>query len=408
MAGIDTSIYGQLQPASAPPNALLQLGQIAQLRNYQAQADAQQRALAQDERARGVLASPEFQSADVTGRANMLYKAGAPELAGKVTTTMAAANKDNREAAKTDYEIALKRFDATSGALMQASQNPGAAPQIMQGLIDQKLIEPDYAQKILQGAQSAANPAEFFATGAKAAISAKEQAAQQIQQQGQAVTMRGQDMTAQTAAAGQAVTMRGQNMTDARAQDANKIADNNKLSTGTTSLRKEFQDLPEVKNYVQALPAFEAIKDAASRNTPMSDINLVYGVAKLYDPTSVVREGEYATVANAPAIPERIKGWASYLAGGGKLTDETKRQILEEANGRMATFQTALEGKRNQYKDIAERSGVDPTLVLDQGYKPPTNRGSGAPAGKTAAPMERKTIGGVTYEKDSKGWYKVQ
>jgi hypothetical protein len=131
-----------------------------------------------------------------------------------------------------------------------------------------------------------------------------------------------------------------------------------------TSLRKEFEGLPEIKNYKQAYPAFAAIKDAAQRNTTQSDINIVYGLAKLYDPTSVVREGEYATVANSPNIPERIKGYAQYLQGGGKLSPETKKQIMAEAEGRIGTYKTEADKARMSYEGIAKQRGMKPEAVF--------------------------------------------
>lgn len=129
-------------------------------------------------------------------------------------------------------------------------------------------------------------------------------------------------------------------------------------------LRKEFEGLPEVKNYKQAYPAYAAIKDAASRNTTQSDINIVYGLAKLYDPTSVVREGEYATVANSPNIPEKVKGYAQYLAGGGRLSPETKKQILAEAEGRIGTYSAEAKKAKGSYEGIATKRGMDPASVF--------------------------------------------
>lgn len=161
--------------------------------------------------------------------------------------------------------------------------------------------------------------------------------------------------------------LREQNMI---AREANQIAQGQKVATNSTALRKEFDDLPEVKNYKQALPAYSAIVDAAKRNTPQADINLVYGIAKLYDPTSVVREGEYNTVANSPNIPDRIKGYAQYLTNGGKLTPQVKKQILDEATGRIGSYENEYVATRNNYTDIAARSGADPSLLFPSGFKP--------------------------------------
>jgi hypothetical protein len=151
-------------------------------------------------------------------------------------------------------------------------------------------------------------------------------------------------------------------------------------------LRQEFEGLPEVKNYKQAFPAYAAIKDAAGRNTTQSDINIVYGLAKLYDPNSVVREGEYATVANSPNIPEKVKGWAQYLAGGGKLSADTKAKILEEAKGRIGTYETEARKARGSYEGIARKRGMDPSSVFaDMGNL--TQGGGGGPVDIGSLPL---------------------
>lgn len=159
----------------------------------------------------------------------------------------------------------------------------------------------------------------------------------------------------------------------AATRDAAKIGKQYETEQG---LRKEFEALPEVKKYKSAVPAFKGIEDAVKRNTPQSDINIVYGIAKLYDPESVVREGEYATVANSPNIPERVKGYAQYLAGGGRLTQKVKDEILAEARSRMQSFDTEFTKARGDFESIATRTGVDPTRVFPSAAKPVVGGGA--------------------------------
>jgi hypothetical protein len=166
----------------------------------------------------------------------------------------------------------------------------------------------------------------------------------------------------------------GELLADARAREANAISQGGKVASVSTDLRKEFDQLPEVKNYKQALPAFTSIVDASKRNTPQSDINLVYGIAKLYDPNSVVREGEYNTVANSPNIPERIKGYAQYIAGGGKLSPAVKAQIVQEASSRIGSYENEYTAARNNYSDIATRSGGSASLLFPSEFKSATER----------------------------------
>lgn len=167
-----------------------------------------------------------------------------------------------------------------------------------------------------------------------------------------------------------AIQRRGQDLINDRSKEANDIAKNNKIVDLSTSLRKEFEGLPEVKNYKEALPAYQAVIDAAKRNTPQADINLVYGIAKMYDPTSVVREGEYSTIVNSANIPDKIKGYAQYLAGGGKFTPEVKAALVNEAQGRMQSFDDQFKKARMDFEDISGNSGAKPSLLFPRPYKP--------------------------------------
>ena len=305
--------------------------------------------------------------------------------------------KDRRELMKTDaetqakqLEAAHKRTDLVGQAAGFLRQNPtlenalsGLDTLLSNGVISQE-------QAIANKQKLMANPSPDFIRqmaeqAYQSAVSAKDQLNQFQTRNSGATTdtlalnpVSGQAKVVNSitntqspdSRATQATTMRGQNMVDARARETNEINRQGKVAETSTSLRKEFEALPEVKNYKQALPSYKGIEDAATRNTPMSDVNIVYGIAKLYDPNSVVREGEYATVANSPAIPERIKGYAQYLAGGGKLTATVKAQILAEAKSRMSTYEDQYSQARKNYEDIAARSKADPTLLFPSAHKP--------------------------------------
>ena len=132
-----------------------------------------------------------------------------------------------------------------------------------------------------------------------------------------------------------------------------------------TDLRKELNDLPQVKKFASAAPAYKSIVDAASRNNKQADINLVYGLAKLYDPESVVREGEYDTIAKSQTIPEWLKGQAASLTGtGGKLTPATRALILQEAEGRFNSYRTEYNAANKRYSEIARQRGSNPSNIV--------------------------------------------
>lgn len=188
------------------------------------------------------------------------------------------------------------------------------------------------------------------------------------------------------------VQTRGQDMTNARASESNAINANNNLVTSETGLRKEFQSLPEVQNYKLAFPSFKAIQSASMRNNPQADINLIYGLAKLYDPTSVVREGEYNTIANSQAIPDWLKGQAQRLVGGGRLSGETKRQIMVEANQRIKAYEAEYSKAQSSFGNIAAQRGVGAANIF-------TPVGNINPdGGFKGAPMVGQVVDGYRYK----------
>lgn len=226
---IDAGIYGQLQQQPQQTNPLASLAQAYQIKAYQGAIDKSDRAEQQQNRLLSLVQGPEFQKLDAQGRANALQGLGDFDNAGKVITSAAAANKDQRAADQTGLDMAIKRHEAMSGAMMGLAQDPSQARQVIGQLVQAQIMAPEYGQKILQSAAQAQDPSAFFKQGAMAAVSAKDQLAQRIQQNAQGVTMRGQDMTAATARAGQDVTVRGQDLTDARSRET---AQNGRVPTG--------------------------------------------------------------------------------------------------------------------------------------------------------------------------------
>lgn len=135
---IDTSIYGQLQPAKfeSPMNAL---AQVMQVKGAQSQNKLAQLALGQKER----------EIADDQAVRDVYAKFGAgaealPELA-KVSPTayhsaakaQAEIAKQNREAEKAQLEMAGKRAEMVGQALSPVLQNPALYPQALAYLREQ-------------------------------------------------------------------------------------------------------------------------------------------------------------------------------------------------------------------------------------------------------------------------------
>jgi hypothetical protein len=132
-----------------------------------------------------------------------------------------------------------------------------------------------------------------------------------------------------------------------------------------SGVRKEVTNLPEVKRYSEALPVFRSMVASHSKNTSAADLDFVYGVAKIFDPDSVVREGEMKLVGKAQSLPEDVKGFISAVAlGQGRLTPEARQRILEVARTRMGELEGSLNTRVEPYRGIAVRNRMNPDDIL--------------------------------------------
>lgn len=148
----------------------------------------------------------------------------------------------------------------------------------------------------------------------------------------------------------------------------------------SNKLRDEFQGSVVVKNYRDITPIMESMKDAATRPSRAADLNMVYALAKIMDPGSVVREGEMIMVNNTQGIGDRLAGMINSLNGGATLTPEARARILEEAQSRYKGLEQNYKALEDHYGGMADRFGLRREDVI----VPIRKGGEGsAPAGGT-------------------------
>lgn len=382
-----SDIYSQLHPVQ-PVNRLAQLAQALQVKSLQ---DEQgMNTLRRDEYTRGVERKNKLESILSSG-------GGETELMrGGFLDEATRLGKDRRENAKTDADTDSKRTETalkTIGMFRNAAmnvRNPEEAAFLVNSMFDHPTIASTGLGKVPRESfmPTAADPAGFedwkkqFVLGADEFIKLNAPKVTTMNLGGSTqmvatpglggapqVIGRAQNTQSPDSAATVAQSERNSQRVDARARDANNIAAQGNTAKTETELRKEFADLPEVKRYKSAFPSFKAIESAAKTNNRQADINLIYGLAKLYDPESVVREGEYNTIANSQAIPDWLKGAAQSIVGGSRLSNNTKAQILEQARGRIATFEGEYQKAVGAYEGIAKGRGANTQNVI-----PPVGR----------------------------------
>lgn len=128
------------------------------------------------------------------------------------------------------------------------------------------------------------------------------------------------------------------------------------------ALRKEFAALPEVKNYKEVVPIIKAARNAA--DTPQGDINLIYAAGKIYDPNSVVREGELSLALKSQALQDKLGGYLAQVTGGGRLTPHARQALLAELNTRVKEHESMYGKAKETYSGIAGKRGYKPEDIF--------------------------------------------
>ena len=99
--------------------------------------------------------------------------------------------------------------------------------------------------------------------------------------------------------------------------------------------------------------------------TSASDLNIIYAVAKLFDPGSVVREGELKLAAGtAPIADQLTAAYNRLFTGEGSLTPEIRANLIAEGLKRMEVYKQAKDTTANWYADIVKKQGLDPAEII--------------------------------------------
>ena len=142
-------------------------------------------------------------------------------------------------------------------------------------------------------------------------------------------------------------------------------------------LRTQYQGLKTMKDFNVVQSAFEKVEFAGDPNrtpTAQSDLALIFSFMRILDPSSVVRESEFATAKDAQEwygdfdnvgnfeLPEFIKRKIEEVQSGRILSEKSRANMIAEARGAFqGQVETAVKGIR-QYTDFEDeqqwRSGI--------------------------------------------------
>ena len=130
--------------------------------------------------------------------------------------------------------------------------------------------------------------------------------------------------------------------------------------------------------------AFYDAYDKAKKGNPSADSALIYNLAKIYDPSGAVQQGDIKTIVGNPSIPQRFKLLAQQLASGGTFTPQQRLDTKAIVDGTVAEREKALAPTINVYRGLNAELGGNPNAIInpyDTVRKPEVS--SGLPSGVT-------------------------
>lgn len=141
-----------------------------------------------------------------------------------------------------------------------------------------------------------------------------------------------------------------------------------KQADSENQLLGNYMASPEVKTYASADPIYRSIVKSATTDTGASDLDMVYGIAKILDPTSVVREGEIQMAGSTGGTVAMFQGLINQINGGAKLAPETRARLLDMAQNRMGELRGAHDNVVSQLDQIAGRRGLNRDNIVTRRY----------------------------------------
>ena len=171
----------------------------------------------------------------------------------------------------------------------------------------------------------------------------------------------------------------------ARAEAAAAKKDAQGAFDDASDLRKEFNQLPEVKSFKEVDVSFAKIKNALEPGegktaSAADDLAAIFSFMKMLDPGSSVREGEFANAQNAAGVPDRVRNAWNNAQAGTRLSEAQRREFLQAAQSFYGAHKQRRDETAARMRDIAKRKGLKEDDVA------PMDAPAKAAGGKPKAP----------------------
>lgn len=120
----------------------------------------------------------------------------------------------------------------------------------------------------------------------------------------------------------------------------------------------------QTKDYREVGRRYNAMVGAwKDKANPATDSTLIYGLAKIYDPSGAVQQGDINTIKGSRSIPQNVVGFAERIARGGTLTEQERNNIMSTAYGMVNSYAKNVQTDVDTFKSFATAFKADPNQI---------------------------------------------
>lgn len=142
-----------------------------------------------------------------------------------------------------------------------------------------------------------------------------------------------------------------------------KDVDPTEALTQATNLRKEFTGQSAL--FKAQDDAFGRIVASANKPSGAGDIALITSYMKVLDPTSSVREGEFATAQNSGSVDQKVVALYNQMLTGKRLTPEQRADFVSKAKDLYSESAKKQLSTQDRYKKLSTVYKLNPDDVVE-------------------------------------------
>jgi hypothetical protein len=132
------------------------------------------------------------------------------------------------------------------------------------------------------------------------------------------------------------------------------------------TLRDEYVKITKLPN--EAISNYRSMRDIAQDGTGASDVALGFAFFKTIDPTSTVREGEYAQIGKSMGLPSQAVAELSRISNGERLTPEARQNLVNVAKKYADSAKAQIDRANAEYNRLAKSYNLEAQrVVIDLG-----------------------------------------